>query len=125
MFAPLAPSTVDGLARKLIRIPVAAGDVVNREGDAPDAFYVIAEGSFAVTQVAADGSEAHLRTLGPDDVFGEIGLLTGKPRSATVTAETDGTVVALDGSEFLELVGSGPGVGNRLLGLYAAPAAEG
>jgi CRP-like cAMP-binding protein len=105
---------------------VHAGDVVIREGDAPDAFYVIAEGSFAVTQAASEGGEARrLRTLGPDDVFGEIGLLTGKPRSATVTAETDGTVVALDGSEFLELVGSGPGVGNRLLGLYAAPAAEG
>ena len=126
IFAGLPASRMDSaIARADVR-PVHAGDVVIREGDAPDAFYVIAEGSFAVTQGAGEGAEArHLRVLGPDDVFGEIGLLTGKPRSATVTAETDGTVVALDGSEFLELVGSGPGVGNRLLGLYAAPAAEG
>jgi MFS family permease len=126
IFAGLPASRMDAAIAKSDVRPVHAGDVVIREGDAPDAFYVIAEGSFAVTQAAADGTEVRrLRTLGPDDVFGEIGLLTGKPRSATVTAQTDGTVVALDGSEFLELVGSGPGVGNRLLGLYAAPAAEG
>jgi MFS family permease len=126
IFAGLPASRMDSaIARADVR-PVHAGDVVIREGDAPDQFYVITAGTFAVSQAASGGGEArHLRNLGPDDVFGEIGLLTGKPRSATVTAETDGTVVALDGSEFLELVGSGPGVGNRLLGLYAAPAAEG
>jgi MFS family permease len=126
LFAGLPAPRLDSAIAKAEVRPVSAGDVVIREGDAPDAFYVIVEGSFAVTQAGPAGGESRtLRMLGPDDVFGEIGLLTGKPRSATVTAESDGSVVALDGPDFLELVGSGPGVGNRLLGLYASPAAEG
>jgi CRP-like cAMP-binding protein len=64
--------------------------------------------------------------MGPDELFGEIGLLTGAPRSATVTAATDADLLTLDGADFLALVGSGPGLTSRLLDLHrgasAAPA---
>ena len=85
-----------------------------REGDAADRFYLIDEGSFDVTQRAGSGADAaatavaHLRTMGPGEVFGEIGLLRGIPRTATVTAATDGALLALDGADFLELVNAGP-----------------
>jgi CRP-like cAMP-binding protein len=61
--------------------------------------------------------------LGPDTVFGELGLLRGAPRSATVRAETDGLLLALDGPDFLELVSSASTLRGRLLDLYepAAP----
>jgi CRP-like cAMP-binding protein len=59
-----------------------------------------------------------LRRLGPDDVFGELGLLTGAPRSATVTAETDGVLLALGRRDFLALVGRTATLRGRLLGLY-------
>jgi CRP-like cAMP-binding protein len=51
-------------------------------------------------------------------VFGEIGLLRGVPRTATVTALSEGTLYALDGADFAELMGSGPGLGSRLLDVY-------
>jgi CRP-like cAMP-binding protein len=70
-----------------------------------------------VTQVA-HGDEAVLRELGPGDVFGEIGLLRGVPRTATVTAATPSVLYALDAPAFGELVGSGPGLSSRLLDLY-------
>ncbi len=59
----------------------------------------------------------HLRTEGPGEVFGEIGLLRGIPRTATVTAATDGALLALDGADFLELVNAGALVRPRLLDL--------
>ena len=71
-----------------------------------------------VRQTGADRTERELRRLGPDDVFGELGLLTEAPRSATVEALSDGVVLALDGADFLALVGGRTTVRGRLLGLY-------
>ena len=88
-----------------------------RQGDPSDRFYLIDSGTLRVTQVA-HGDEAVLRELGPGDVFGEIGLLRGVPRTATVTAATPSVLYALDAHAFGELVGSGPGLSSRLLDLY-------
>ncbi len=103
-------------------VPVAAGDVVIRQGDASDRFYLIESGRFSVTQHGDDGLERPLRELGPADPFGEIGLLTGSARTATVTALTEGRLFALERDDFLELVGPGPDRRNDLLGLYRGSA---
>jgi len=93
--------------------------VILRQGDAADRFYLIGEGSVAVTQAPKEGgAEAHLRDLGPGDVFGEIGLLRRSPRTATVTATSPGLLLALEADAFRDLVGSGPGLSTRLLDLY-------
>jgi CRP-like cAMP-binding protein len=102
MFGPLSPITVDALARALVRVEVPAGDVVVREGDESDRFYVIESGNVRVT--ATDGHL--LREEGPGEYFGEIALLRGGARSATVRAVTPVAVVALERDDFLEGVGS-------------------
>lgn len=118
IFAGLPAPRLEAAARALRPVEVSAGEVVVRQGDRADRFYVIASGSFVVTQAAPSGENVRLRQLGKDDVFGEIGLLQRSPRTATVTAATDGRLLALDGDRFLELVGSGPGLSSRLLDLY-------
>ena len=92
-----------------------AGEVVVREGDPADRFYLIADGNLSVTQGPTD---THLRDLGPGDVFGEIGLLRQSPRTATVTATSDGSLFALEADEFRGLVSAGPGLSTRMLDLY-------
>jgi hypothetical protein len=99
-------------------LEVPAGTVVVRQGDPADRFYVILDGSFVVDQGGPDGTATRLRTMDRDEVFGELGLLTGAPRSATVTASSDGRLLALDAADFLELVASGAEVGPRLLALH-------
>jgi MFS family permease len=99
MFVPLTPSTVDGLARKLVRIPVPAGGVVLREGEDSDRFFVIESGLVEVTQ-----ERIVLRQEGPGEYFGEIGLLRDVPRTATVTAVEDTVLMALGRDEFLAAV---------------------
>ena len=126
IFAGLPSNRLEAAAQAFSPLDVPAGEVVVRQGDAADRFYLISSGSFDVTQVPPDSSEpVHLRQLGVDDVFGEIGLLQHSPRTATVTAETDGRLLALDGDRFLELVGSGPGLSSRLLDLYRGALARG
>jgi CRP-like cAMP-binding protein len=158
LFAGVPAAALEAIAVKLVPVAVGAGQVVIRQGDPPDRFYLIEDGQFEVTQVrGAPAGEApteagavvpevgdadvavepgavraeagaafsavpavppaHLRTMGPSEVFGEIGLLRSVPRTATVTAATDGRLLALDGSDFLELVNAGPLVRPRLLDL--------
>jgi MFS family permease len=117
IFAGLPPARIEAAARRLVAVPVAAGEVVVRQGDAADRFYLVDAGTLRVTQ-DRDGVETELRELGPGALFGEIGLLQDVPRTATVTATTPGVLYALDADAFAELVGSGPGLSSRLLDLY-------
>jgi len=119
IFGPLPPERLEPAATALEQVPVTAGEEIIRQGEPADRFYIIADGTFAVRHRADDaGPSRQLRQMGRDEVFGEIGLLTGAPRTATVTAMTDGLLYALDGPAFLDLVGTG-GLRTTLLGLHA------
>ena len=121
LFAGVSPGALEVAAQRLIPVPVAAGQVVIREGDPADRFYIIEKGSFAVDQLdRGTGTERRLRVMGPDEVFGELGLMHGAPRSATVTAQTDGRLLALDGPDFLDLLNAGPEISTRMLDRYRA-----
>ena len=118
IFGGLPVPRLEAVARTLVEVPMTAGQVVIRQGDAADRFYLVREGSLRVTQVDEEEEERTLRDLVPGDAFGEIGLLQGVPRTATVTAITPGTLFAMNAEDFAELVGSGPGLGSRLLDVY-------
>jgi cAMP-dependent protein kinase regulator len=104
---------------KVVEVPVKAGEAVVRQGEPADRFYIIEDGTFTVTQEPTPGAApVVLRQLRPDDVFGELGLLNRTPRTATVTADTDGVLLALGANDFLTLVGAGGPLRGRLTGLY-------
>ena len=124
IFGGLSAARVEAGLRALEPVRVAAGEVVIRQGEPADRFYVIGEGSFEVTQTDDAGAIRVLRELGQDAVFGERGLIARAPRSATVTARTDGLLFAMDGAAFLELVGARSGVAERFMSLYDQPAVE-
>jgi MFS family permease len=124
LFAGVSPAALELALQRLVPVPVTAGSVVIREGDPADRFYIIESGRFVVDQRdPGTGLDRRLRVMGSDEVFGELGLMHNAPRSASVTAETDGQLLALDGPEFLELVNAGPEVSARMLERYRATAA--
>ena len=99
MFAPLASSSVEGLAVRASAGAGRPGEVVVTEGEPAHEFFVIVAGEVEVTH---DGARAGRE--GPGEVFGEIGLLRNVPRTATVTAVTDVELWALDRDDFLGAV---------------------
>ncbi len=118
IFAGLPAGRLEAAARQLVPISVTAGETVIQQGAVADRFYVVDTGRYQVTKAQDGAEEAVVNDLGPGDVFGEIGLLRDVPRTATVTARTDGMLYALEADAFGELVGSGPGLSTRLLDLY-------
>jgi MFS family permease len=96
LLALLPEPTLERLARSLVRVEAAPGDVVSREGDSGDRFYVIETGTVEVTK-----SGRHIAQLGPGDYVGEIALLRDVPRTATVTATTATVFQTLDRAHFI------------------------
>jgi MFS family permease len=91
--------TLERLARKLIRVEAAEGEIVIRQGDAGDRFYVIESGEL---EVSKDGR--FVATLGPGDFAGEIALLRDVPRTATVKATCPTVLQALERTVFIPAV---------------------
>lgn len=119
LFAGVTRARLETAMHQVIEVPAKAGQAIVTQGDTADRFYIIESGSFSVTQVPPEGGEAvFLRKLGSNDVFGELGLLRREPRSATVTADTDGLLLALERDEFLALVGATGNLRGRMLNLY-------
>lgn len=95
----------------------AAGEAVVRQGQAGRSLFVVVRGEAAVTLAGADGEVAVLRA---GDVFGEMSLLTGEARSATVTAIADCDLLEIDADGFRRLVLANPSVLERVTSVTAA-----
>eukprot|EP01088_Endostelium_zonatum_P004050 TRINITY_DN15266_c0_g1_i1.p1 TRINITY_DN15266_c0_g1~~TRINITY_DN15266_c0_g1_i1.p1 ORF type:complete len:334 (+),score=75.95 TRINITY_DN15266_c0_g1_i1:68-1069(+) len=95
------------------------GDIIIKQGGADrDSFYIIVEGEVRVTKVGKDGNEMELSRLGAASYFGEIALLTDRPRAATVTAIGPTKCVQLDRDRFVRLMGPCEDVLRRNIPLY-------
>ncbi len=77
-------------------IKVAPGSSVVREGEPGDSLFLIVQGRLRVFTRGTDGAEITLAELGPGDFFGEVALLTRRPRTATVSAITEAELLRLD-----------------------------
>jgi CRP-like cAMP-binding protein/rhodanese-related sulfurtransferase len=104
-FIKLTPTDIQKLLKKLQSVPVKAGEVVIRQGDSGDYFYIIREGRCSVTRLASGkGWDIPLAELSDGDCFGEEALVSDNPRNATITMLTDGTLMRLSKQDFVELL---------------------
>jgi potassium efflux system protein len=90
--APFTDAELTQLAGQVREVTVSAGDDIVRQGDSGDSLFIIAEGVTSITVRFQDKDPMEVARLGPADFFGEMALLAGDPRSATVTAMTWGRV---------------------------------
>lgn len=93
---------------------VAAGEVVTRAGDPGDEFFVIIDGRARV-----EVAPRKRRRLAPGDFFGEMSLLDGEPRSATVVAETSMRLLVVPRREFSRVLAEVPDLMRGLLAVLS------
>lgn len=90
------------------RYPVPARTVLFRRGDAPDAMYIILEGSVFVLDIDTAGEEVVIDQLGVGQTVGEMGLAMSQPRNATVRTAVDSVLLRLSPKEFEQAMAAEP-----------------
>ncbi|HUJ27212.1 MAG TPA: Crp/Fnr family transcriptional regulator [Myxococcales bacterium] len=98
----------------------AARELVFREGAAGDAAYTICYGTLKASAQAPDGRELLLSIMGPGETFGELAILDGAPRSATVSAVEPSLLLVLERARFQSLVERNAAISYRMLLAMAA-----
>ena len=110
LFAACTADELDAIVAVTTLIDVPAGRVLCHQGERGDEFFVIVDGTAVVT---VDGDP--VATLGPGEFFGEMALLDGGPRIATVTTTTPARLLVLTRPEFHTLLERVPSVCHRIL----------
>ena len=110
LFSACSQKELGDVAALTVPSELKKGTVLTREGAAGDLAFIIATGRAEVTR---DGKR--LARLGPGDVVGELSLMDGEPRSATVTALSDLEVLELDRRDLTKLMKKAPSVLRKLL----------
>ena len=122
IFARLSPDELRALADRLVPAPFAAGDVMTRQGAIAHWLYILTDGEAEVWVDAPGAPRRHVARIGPGNVFGEMGMMTGEARSATVTAKTDVQCYRLDKAGFADIIRSRPALAEEISSVLAARA---
>jgi CRP/FNR family cyclic AMP-dependent transcriptional regulator len=115
LFATLADEDLAQVAELAVPRTFAAGEVVFREGDASDTCYVIRSGHARAMIEHPDGRSITLARFGPGDIFGELAMLGGEPRSATVEMLEEAEAIAILGPDMRRLLREHPDISIKLI----------
>ncbi len=114
----LSPESRQVLAQSARFLEYGAGQSVVRQGESGESFYLVSRGELAV-RIRVEGGEKEVARLAHGAFFGEMSLLTGEPRSATVVALGDAALMAVDRDAFSRIFRADPDVAQRLAEVIA------
>ena len=96
LFKDIAEPELATLAQSLRERPLRRGQVLLREGDVGEEMFIVLRGSLVISKPVTGRVEQVLARAGPGDFFGEMSLFDRAPRSATIQADSDAILLALD-----------------------------
>ncbi len=119
LFADFEESELDELLSVMKEKRFLRDATILIQRDPGESCFLIASGEVKVSLFGEDGKEIILAKLGEGEVFGEMALLSGSPRSATVIAMQDTTLLVLEREEFSKLLMRQPKIALKILGVMA------
>jgi CRP-like cAMP-binding protein len=117
LFQVLSQEGISAAARAGLSRIYAPGQIICHQGDPGDHLYAVIEGLVKIVFTSERGDEMVLNILGPEEIFGELALLDGSPRSASVLALKSTSVFVLPRRQLLELMSVNPGLADEFLKL--------
>jgi len=117
---PLDPDTTAALATKLHHVSLPAGSLLFQQGESGDAVYFVLSGRLTVVVRRDDGQEVRIGEVGPGESVGEMALVSGEPRMATVRALEISELLRLSKSGYDVLIARAP----QTLAVFARVMAE-
>lgn len=124
LFTQMADNELEALARRLRYTPFAKGVIISKQGSVAHWLYVIINGEAEVYLELPNGKQRTLRTLEKGSFFGEMGLMTGEPRSASVVAKTDVECYRLDKEVFEDILKARPSIAEEITNVLVTRRAE-
>ncbi len=118
LFASFSEGELKSLAERLVHAPFARGDVITRQGAVAHWLYILVGGEAEVWFEQGDVRRL-LTTLPSGSVFGEMGMLTGEPRRASVRAKSDVECYRLDKAGFEDILRSRPAIAEEMAAILA------
>ncbi len=113
LFRYLPDESMRTLIEHSTLVGVPPGSILVQEGERGDAFYVVVYGNLRVSH-QVQGKHINLALLRPGDYFGEWSLLTGAPRTATISALSQAELVCIERSAFLDMLRENPAIRDRI-----------
>ncbi|MGW8226978.1 MAG: cyclic nucleotide-binding domain-containing protein [Anaerolineales bacterium] len=104
LFVTVSDEELDNIASNLKQERFPAGELIIREGEPGDKFYILERGKASVWRFDEDQVERKIDEKGPGQYFGEVALVSSAPRNASVRADTPATTLTLDYSDFNQCV---------------------
>jgi len=117
MFGELLPGDLRRLSDFAAPESVRRGEIIFQKGDAGNSLYAIQKGSVKISVPGGSGREAMFNILGAKEIFGEVALLDGRPRTADAIAITDCELYAINRRDFLALLHREPKLAIRIIEL--------
>jgi CRP-like cAMP-binding protein len=117
IFSGLGDDELAELADLAIERSFTAGEFIFWEGDAPDWFYIVAEGQVKALKHSSSGKEFIIAFFGPSEIFGEVAVFEKKPYPASAQAVTETGVIGIKGKDFLSFLSSHPQVALRIINI--------
>lgn len=115
LFSELSGPELDRIATVAVPRSYPKGVRVFHEGDHSDACYIVRTGDLRVTREHSDGRAIALATLGPGDIFGELAMLDGGTRSASVETLSDTELLALPASDVRRVIAERGDIAAKLI----------
>jgi CRP-like cAMP-binding protein len=114
-FQHMSTEELDEIIGFAVERRVPRGAVIFSQGEEGSSMMAVLAGRVRISAVSAEGKEVTLNTIGAGDIFGEIALLDGKPRSADATAVEDTVLMVVERKQFLPFLLRSPALVERLL----------